>query len=412
MIVSRTCRRHGPLVHRRGFRPAAVEPGPGCRIDGADHRIGGGRPTAGRCSAASLSAAGRDGRRAAKRGTTWPYRAKLPARSPGSAGHPGEAAHMIDRRRFLATTAILALTARGGGAARAQEGGEGDFSRSVVLEQARALAAEPFAPPDPLPEALQNLGAQDFAAIKYRDERRLFVDPPTGFAVDLIHSGFIYGIPVQISVVEAGVARRIAFDPTLYAYGTVPAARSRRADRLRRVPRPDGAERAGHADAVRDLRRRQLLPGRRPRPGLRPLRPRPGHRHRRARGRGVPLLPRPLDRGALRRPHGRPLAARRTLRHRRLPLHHPPRRRDHDRRRGDDLRPPGDRPPRAGAVDLDVPLRRQGPDRARRLPAGSARLRTASPCGTAPTSGCGGRCTRRGCCRSAPSPIRGRAASG
>ena len=129
---------------------------------------------------------------------------------------------MIDRRRFLATTAILALTARGGGAARAQEGGEGDFSRSVVLEQARALAAEPYAPPDPLPEALQNLGAQDFAAIKYRDERRLFVDPPTGFAVDLIHSGFIYGIPVQISVVEAGVARRIAFDPTLYAYGTVP----------------------------------------------------------------------------------------------------------------------------------------------------------------------------------------------
>jgi glucans biosynthesis protein len=128
---------------------------------------------------------------------------------------------MIDRRRFLATTAVLALTARGG-AARAQEEEAAGFSRSVVLEQARALAAEPFAPPDPLPEALLNLGSQDFAAIEYRDERRLFIDPPTGFAVDLIHSGFIYGIPVQISVVEAGVARRIGFDPALYAYGTVP----------------------------------------------------------------------------------------------------------------------------------------------------------------------------------------------
>ena len=141
-----------------------------------------------------------------------------------------------DRRRPLAGRA-------GGGAARAQEEA-GDFSRSVVLEQARALAAEPFAPPDPLPEALLNLGAQDFAAIRYRDDRRLFVDPPTGFAVDLIHSGFIYGVPVQISVVEAGVARRIAFDPALYDYGDGAAARGRRADRLRRLPRPHRAERS------------------------------------------------------------------------------------------------------------------------------------------------------------------------
>jgi periplasmic glucans biosynthesis protein len=127
---------------------------------------------------------------------------------------------MIDRRQFLATTAALALAAGRTGAVSAQE--DAGFSRSVVLEQARVLAAEPFVPPEPLPEALQNLSAQDFAAIKYRDEGRLFLDPPTGFAVDLIHSGFIYGIPVQISVVEAGVERRIAFDPALYAYGAAP----------------------------------------------------------------------------------------------------------------------------------------------------------------------------------------------
>ena len=111
----------------------------------------------------------------------------------------------------------------------------------VVLEQARALAAAPFVAPEPLPEALLNLGSQDFASIRYRDERRLFLDPPTGFAVDLIHAGFIYGVPVQIAVVEGGVARRIAFDPALYDYGSVPAP-GRRGDRLRGLPWPHGAE--------------------------------------------------------------------------------------------------------------------------------------------------------------------------
>ncbi|HVH02452.1 MAG TPA: glucan biosynthesis protein [Amaricoccus sp.] len=127
---------------------------------------------------------------------------------------------MMRRRHFLGTAAALALASRHW-RARAEDA-QGTFSRSVVLEQARALAAQPFVAPPPLPEALQNLSAQDFGAIRFREDRRLFVDPPNGFAVDLIHAGFIYGIPVQISVVEGGVARRIAFDPALYDYGSVP----------------------------------------------------------------------------------------------------------------------------------------------------------------------------------------------
>jgi glucans biosynthesis protein len=127
---------------------------------------------------------------------------------------------MIGRRHFLATSAALALAPRRLGVAHAEEPAE--FSRSVVLEQARALAAEPFATPAALPEALLSLSAQDFGAIRFRDERRLFLEPPTGIAVDLVHAGFIYGIPVQISVVEGGVARRVAFDPGLYDYGAAP----------------------------------------------------------------------------------------------------------------------------------------------------------------------------------------------
>jgi periplasmic glucans biosynthesis protein len=128
---------------------------------------------------------------------------------------------MMRRRGFLAAATALAFAARAGRIAHAQDEGPA-FSRSVVLEQARALAGAPFAVPEALPDALQRLSSQDFAAIRFRDDHRLFVDPPTGFAVELIHSGFIYRIPVQISVVEAGVSRRIAFDPALYDYGAVP----------------------------------------------------------------------------------------------------------------------------------------------------------------------------------------------
>jgi glucans biosynthesis protein len=93
------------------------------------------------------------------------------------------------------------------------------FSRSVVLEQARALAAAPFASPEPaVPEALANLTAGEYATIRLRDERRLFVDPPTGFAVDLLHVGFIYRIPVEIFLVDGGMARQVAYDPVLYSF--------------------------------------------------------------------------------------------------------------------------------------------------------------------------------------------------
>lgn len=127
---------------------------------------------------------------------------------------------MIERRDFLAGAAALAAL-RPGAPASAQD--QPRFSRSLVLEQARALAAAPFAMPDPaLPADLLDLSASAYSAISFREDRRLFSQPPTGFAVDLMHPGFVYNIPVEISVVEGGVARRILYDPTFYNLGTVP----------------------------------------------------------------------------------------------------------------------------------------------------------------------------------------------
>lgn len=135
------------------------------------------------------------------------------------------------RREVLAGAAALSLAMRlSASRASAQEAPaappapEGTpFSRSVVLERARTLATQPFATPEPpLPDAVLNLSASDYAAIRYRDDRRLFIDPPTGFGVDLVFPGFIYNLPVEFYAVGDGLAYRIAYDPSLFSFGDVP----------------------------------------------------------------------------------------------------------------------------------------------------------------------------------------------
>lgn len=131
---------------------------------------------------------------------------------------PASPGAMMQRRSFLASAAALSLVA--GARALAQDG-EAEFSRSVVLERARRLAAEPFKAPDALPGALTALSAGDYASIRFRDDRRFFTDPPTGFAVDLVHPGFIYTVPVEIYLVEGGQATPVPYDPGLFNLGNV-----------------------------------------------------------------------------------------------------------------------------------------------------------------------------------------------
>ena len=40
--------------------------------------------------------------------------------------------------------------------------------------------------------------------------------------VDLVHPGFIYNLPVEIYVVDAGAVGKVAYDPALYTFGNVP----------------------------------------------------------------------------------------------------------------------------------------------------------------------------------------------
>ena len=137
----------------------------------------------------------------------------------GRGDNPGVPRAMMQRRSFLASAAALSLGAARPRHAWGQEAGE--FSRSVVLDRARKLATEPFKAPDPLPDALTALSAEDYASIRFRDDRRFFADPPTGFGVELVHPGFVYALPVEIFLIEDGQPRAVAYDPDLYSFGNV-----------------------------------------------------------------------------------------------------------------------------------------------------------------------------------------------
>ena len=125
----------------------------------------------------------------------------------------------MNRRSFLGTASALPLAGLFGGAVAFADEPPTDFSRSDVVDAARARAAQPFVQPEPpVPENLLQLGYSDYQKIRFKEDRRLFTNPPSGFAVDLLHPGFIYRIPVVIYTVENGQARKIVFNSDMFTY--------------------------------------------------------------------------------------------------------------------------------------------------------------------------------------------------
>ena len=189
-------------------------------------------------------------------------------------------------------------------------------------------------------EPFADLKYDQFRAIRFRDEQRLFTDADRGFQMDLMPPGFYYQDRIEVNLVANGVAEPIPFSTDFFAFhpdyfpypdGRAPAGLA--ADMgFSGIRFRHPINRPGRLGRGRGVPGRELLPRRRPRHPLRPLRARPRHRHRRPGRRGVPDLHRLLGpRAAARRPRPAPQRApRQRLGRRRLRLHHRARRRDGD----------------------------------------------------------------------------------
>lgn len=85
----------------------------------------------------------------------------------------------------------------------ASEQGE-DFSRKTVVERARLLSEQPYAPPPQAPEALRSLDYSQYRMINFQQKAAVWGDSKSRFSIQLFAPGFLYHDLIDINVVENG----------------------------------------------------------------------------------------------------------------------------------------------------------------------------------------------------------------
>jgi glucans biosynthesis protein len=101
--------------------------------------------------------------------------------------------------------------------------GEGkNFDANLVIELARQLARRPFmAPAADLPDALRNLSFEQYQAIHINRKDRTWDGENRGFVIEPLHRGFVYQNAVTIYIVEDGSIRRLAYEVSRFAFGSL-----------------------------------------------------------------------------------------------------------------------------------------------------------------------------------------------
>lgn len=96
------------------------------------------------------------------------------------------------------------------------------FDPSMVPAAARALSKQAFKPlPDELPQALRGISYEQYAAIRERPGTAIWAADNSGFAIEPLHRGFIFSMPMEINLVEGGQARRVMYDAALFDTGAL-----------------------------------------------------------------------------------------------------------------------------------------------------------------------------------------------
>lgn len=94
------------------------------------------------------------------------------------------------------------------------------FSRQGLVDEARRLASLPFQQPKiDVPERFGNLTFEQYRDIRYRNDRIFWRNDNRGFGLGLMSTGSVFKNPVDIFIVEDGLAKRIAFQRDMFDFG-------------------------------------------------------------------------------------------------------------------------------------------------------------------------------------------------
>ncbi|MGH7845649.1 MAG: glucan biosynthesis protein [Candidatus Binatia bacterium] len=93
------------------------------------------------------------------------------------------------------------------------------FGFDNVSELAKKLAAEPFKPPQAIPDFLTQLSYDQYRDIRFDPEQSLWRETGGNFQVQFIHPGLFYRHGVRINTIASDGIHKVAFAPDLFTYG-------------------------------------------------------------------------------------------------------------------------------------------------------------------------------------------------
>ena len=95
-----------------------------------------------------------------------------------------------------------------------------DFQTSAVLDMARALSKQPFKPvATDLPDPFRSLTNEQYEAIKVKPFARIWANEAIGYAIEPLHRGFQFELPIQLNLVAGGKAYRLIYDTAMFDFG-------------------------------------------------------------------------------------------------------------------------------------------------------------------------------------------------
>ncbi|WP_082609533.1 glucan biosynthesis protein [Bosea sp. Root381] len=127
------------------------------------------------------------------------------------------------RRLILALLSSACALASPSVRAQPKPGASAGFSYDDVIQQATALAKQPFDEESAkIPAELSKLTYDSYREIRFRRDKALWRDGESDFRLLPFHLGFLHNRPVQIHNINHGNAIPIPFTTSLFEYGKVP----------------------------------------------------------------------------------------------------------------------------------------------------------------------------------------------
>jgi glucans biosynthesis protein len=134
----------------------------------------------------------------------------------------------MHRRNFIKLASTLSLAAAlskqqswAQAAASGQQPADGvPFSEQWLLAQAQNLARAPYEQPRlELPSELADLNNQQYQDIRFRPDNTPWYTEPIPFKPQFFHTGFQYRVPVEMHLVDGGLARPYRYAASQFEFG-------------------------------------------------------------------------------------------------------------------------------------------------------------------------------------------------